>query len=1320
MVSLEHQGGSTQKEIPMPERSRRLRARVIRTDQMRFAAGWRLTPDPLAEFGHLFPGPFAGPAPSIVVDVVRAADLVALTVECHDLELVAGSDPHLRSVEGGAGRLVVRYAYQHLGERALYEGMAPVPDPDSPSSSPPPPDATAIDGADAVHEAPIEALPARSSRIVLAVAEGVTIPFSTVGILGALQQLPMVVHPLATPRSGITTVPAVSIGNPILLPGELIASRLPHGVVVSPAPRSILARAIDPMSSVGVVQLSRNARRVRRLLVAETGIGVRIDEVIAGRAVGGVVGSGRVLLDPRIVLRPRAQLSRDAEPLETAIDAPFRLTISPSELGGWAHSTEPVVAENAPHRVELWHSRLGVRATPPTSTESTDATPQATVVDERGHPQRIVRAIWARDRERFPGWKGDGQAPQHDDLPFRMSLSGADRHMLVRQSSETWVHGHRTLPPTPVDVEALWLSSLGAWLDLHGAWNTIPYSQAAMPSILTWDHVAPMGRDQFVRVVYPGYLFPFGHRATLVKLTERKMKDASPSVAGLYQRKFLVVNEPLRQYSMNDFPFTEIRLSPLVTPTLSPDPGMAQVMFFPFVEEQPFRFVLHALDKEGRRVRLVAPLLWVAEHFHESEAIRNTYRGQAPNPTGPVPTPHIVQAGSQDVAFAPVARGGDTVLPVSALHFDGEAHPAGSVPLGTSRPLMEQAQVRIPAAEHLSPIGEQTIRFNQVFLDHGFGGAANSGEVWAELVGGSKELAFGSSGAASSDKAGGFVQPSLAIDGLSRAKGIVADLPRTAVGAFLPTGFLDPSKFLADHLPKLFGLVPLTELLSAAGVNLDDAPIVVSEALDRIEGFIADLEQVRRAALDAVADTEQVLQRAQQSALALIADGRQQLADELVQRAQAAVTEAKQLQTKVTAAVDGLVAAVSSVFDATEQQVETALAAPLTELQTLLPDIRTAADQLPPAVATRLRTLAGVVDQIVGAADLVHDIFRFVNGLATSAVQGRFSYEWRPKLANWPQGSAPILEVPERGLRIAVDGRVAGKGKPSVEVVAELRDFSLNLLPGETLVRFRFDHLMFRAGSAGKPEVDVVMNDIEFVGLLGFVETLKELVPFDGFSDPPYVDVSPSGLEAGFTLALPNVAIGVFSLSNISLGADVRVPFLGDVVTVGFNFCTRERPFTLSVAFIGGGGWFLIRLSPDGLDVLELGLEAGAVLSVDFGVASGSISAMIGVYMRLEGDAGSLTAFFRLRGEVDVLGLISASIELYLSLAYNFATGKLHGKAQITVKVSVLCFSGTVKITCQRSFAGSNGDPSFAQVMGVNSDATSPAWSDYCRAFAGD
>ena len=36
--------------------------------------------------------------------------------------------------------------------------------------------------------------------------------------------------------------------------------------------------------------------------------------------------------------------------------------ISPSNRGGWTHSPNPVAAEDAPHRIELWHTRLGVRS----------------------------------------------------------------------------------------------------------------------------------------------------------------------------------------------------------------------------------------------------------------------------------------------------------------------------------------------------------------------------------------------------------------------------------------------------------------------------------------------------------------------------------------------------------------------------------------------------------------------------------------------------------------------------------------------------------------------------------------------------------------------------------------------------------------------------------------------------------------------------------------------------------------------------------------------------------------------------------------------
>jgi hypothetical protein len=177
------------------------------------------------------------------------------------------------------------------------------------------------------------------------------------------------------------------------------------------------------------------------------------------------------------------------------------------------------------------------------------------------------------------------------------------------------------------------------------------------------------------------------------------------------------------------------------------------------------------------------------------------------------------------------------------------------------------------------------------------------------------------------------------------------------------------------------------------------------------------------------------------------------------------------------------------------------------------------------------------------------------------------------------------------------------------------------------------------------------------------------------------------------------------------------VPFLGEAVTVGFLFCSKEAPFRLTVMAIGGGGWVGIRLAPNGLVLLEMGLEAGASLSVDLGVASGSVSVMIGVYLRLEDKKGQLTGYFRIRGEVEVLGIASASITLELSLTYDFASGKLVGRATLRVEVEVAFFSASVEITCERKFAGSKGDPTLAQIMPPDQDGQA-LWDQYFSSFA--
>jgi hypothetical protein len=812
-----------------------------------------------------------------------------------------------------------------------------------------------------------------------------------------------------------------------------------------------------------------------------------------------------------------------------------------------------------------------------------------------------------------------------------------------------------------------------------------------------------MGRDEYVRVVYPGYLYPLGHQTALVKVTERKMKQVSPSYAGLYQRKFLVIGEPLRAYSdTHDFPFVKVGIRPLVTPPLDEPgagaPGEDQDSFFwPRIGGQYFNFTLDTEDYQSGPVPLQTPLLWVAESYDDYSKVDAEYDS---NPNRKIP------AHGHKVAFGPVHKGGDTVLEAESISLRGKAT------LGDSRPHMSQAKVSVPAVQALSATGPVPIVYHSLYKAGGFTSPDNTGEIWAAIPLDASQiehptdeisplpgLRFGAGGPSGSDKAGGFLAPDLPIRGLSRKSGTVGDLAGMAKQQF------KPAEFLQGALPKLFGLVDLVDLVEEVTGEPLKIPSVASEALDRIEGLLADLQAVRAAAQDAVDEAHKLVDRAASKTAQLQND------------AQAALTGAEAAEAKVVNAVDDFVALLGTLGDKDKATVEAAVAADLNALRDGVADLRQLGPKLPPFIRNRIATLTTVLQDVLAAADLVEDLYRFLNGFDPSSVQARFHFEWRPQLKSWPDPGPTILQVEPDSLVLAVDGRASGKGEMGVDVLAEIRDFELHLVGSEPLVRIAFDHLSFQAGSSGKPEVDVVIQKNEFVGILAFIETIKDLIPFDGFSDPPFFDVDSQGLKAGFTLALPSLSIGVFTLANMSLGADVQVPFLGKTTSVGFNFCTRERPFTLAVVFLGGGGWFGLRIGPDKLQELELGLEAGAVLAIDLGVASGSISAMIGIYMRLEGDKGSLTGYFRLRGEVDVLGLISAAIELYLSLSYEFDTGKMTGQATITVQVKVLVFSGSVEIHAERKFAGSNGDPSFLQVMGAES-GTSKAWSEYCAGFA--
>jgi hypothetical protein len=373
--------------------------------------------------------------------------------------------------------------------------------------------------------------------------------------------------------------------------------------------------------------------------------------------------------------------------------------------------------------------------------------------------------------------------------------------------------------------------------------------------------------------------------------------------------------------------------------------------------------------------------------------------------------------------------------------------------------------------------------------------------------------------------------------------------------------------------------------------------------------------------------------------------------------------------------------------------------------------------------------LADVVSKVTGlsGANVPKLLTRELpaSGALPARVEAR--YQWHTTLS--VGGAAADLLLPRADgsnpspfeMLAVTTAAVGAPESATATATARLGNFKVNLF-GFIVLWFR--ELRFTAERGRKPDIVVDLHPsrgVEFGGPLEFVNELKDLIPGSGFSDPPALTVTPSGIAASYALTVPSVQVGVFALSGLTLGASFSLPFDNRPVEVGFNFAERENPFSLTVSLLGGGGFFAIGVGAEGVREIEAALEAGARLAIDLGVASGAVEIKAGIYFHwLAPGAGEdglveLAGYVRLHGELDVLGLISASLTFNLQLAYTKTGSRsvVWGEATLTIEIDVLLFSGEVSVRCRREFGGSQADPTFAQLV-----PGGDTWSSYCLAFA--
>jgi hypothetical protein len=219
------------------------------------------------------------------------------------------------------------------------------------------------------------------------------------------------------------------------------------------------------------------------------------------------------------------------------------------------------------------------------------------------------------------------------------------------------------------------------------------------------------------------------------------------------------------------------------------------------------------------------------------------------------------------------------------------------------------------------------------------------------------------------------------------------------------------------------------------------------------------------------------------------------------------------------------------------------------------------------------------------------------------------------------------------------------------------------------------------------------LGAVDFLPPLDFVKKLQDALPFLGRGFKITQDAGRIGLSYEFKI--PGVGFGVFSFRNLAIGSGVLFSLEGKPVAFSFNISSFREPFEVSVLCFGGRGFLRIAVDTAHLRELEGMIEFGGVLSFDVVVASGSLYVMAGIYFRITNGSTTIAAFFRAGGNVNVLGLITASVEFMLMLGYVKEGGqtKLAGEATLTIGIGLFLVSYDVRVSMHKEFIGS-GEPS--------------------------
>ncbi|MEM7276734.1 MAG: hypothetical protein AAF385_01305 [Pseudomonadota bacterium] len=438
-------------------------------------------------------------------------------------------------------------------------------------------------------------------------------------------------------------------------------------------------------------------------------------------------------------------------PEQSRIELPYGLTLNPLKAPVWRHSVKPITHDGL---TEVWHTRLSPEA----------GADRVSV---------MIRRANSDVQEDFEG-----------------PITPEERAKLIGRQA---------------DVHELMLSPLGAWLDLKGRWESDP-------EISRWEQRTRAGQDLKALIESAeGFIYPFGHRATQLSVTERKLEWLSNSnggrrpVALLRKSHFVVLKETTRSYLPGLFHARKLKAKVTVTPALRKENLQDPAFWIETASGGPFNFRFEAQGWDSSFYELEAPALFVSKDADLNQA--------AAVYDAPAYAEHRVYSlGSVQSAVAPylpvqskldaseLRTSGDTSLLLLRLRF------AARAPTGAGHEkfdcVTQSMEVRIPSLQH--SLDESV---NQGWFELRDPDAeGNKGEVYAVALQDKPKipLYFDQNPGAS----GGLAAPSFDVDGLSRLHGPIGNA--SVVADDMP---IDSDNYFSADKAQVLGVFPLVKML---------------------------------------------------------------------------------------------------------------------------------------------------------------------------------------------------------------------------------------------------------------------------------------------------------------------------------------------------------------------------------------------------------------------------------------------------------------------------------------------------------------------------